>query len=221
MEIIDRNQAKPKRTPALKQTTPVAIEKCAIEKVEGVEVPALCTEVKQQGKLKNAASSAGATMKNLFTKQKKLVVVGAMVLLLGVTVYFNFALNREDSFPAGSEVQVNLFENFRNNRADERTRDIMVYENLAATSANAETVTNAEARLLEIRANVAFETSAEGLIMGRQLGDVIVNKANGFVNVIIRRPNNIDRTDAIWIMSTLRTLVPSLDIDDVHISFME
>jgi hypothetical protein len=129
-------------------------------------------------------------------------------------------MNAEKSLQTGTQVETNLFTMFRNTRADERTRDIMVYENLIATTTSAETKASAEAKLLEIRSNVEFETSAEGLILALSYNDVIVNRTNGFVNVLLKNPQNIDSIQAAQIMSTLISVDRSLDIDDVYISIM-
>jgi len=227
MEIVERKETKTKPTPrtiAIPTTSQTMSEEVTKKPVVAIGEP--CEEKAEALKtspttLKNAASNAGTAMKTMFTKRKKVLIVASMVALLCVTVYFNFALNTGDAPPAGAQVQTCMFTTFRNNRANERTRDIMVYENLVATSQNATTVAAAEARLLEIRANVAFENNAEGLIMAALgFSDIIVNRTNGFVNVLVRRPENITRTQAVLIMSTLQTIQPGLDIDSVHISMM-
>jgi hypothetical protein len=180
------------------------------------------TKTKVTAKLGGVMTRTGAAFKTLFTKRKKLLILSTMFVLLCVTGYLNFALNSGNAVnTGGAAAETNLFTMFRNTRADERTRDIMVYENLVATSNNAETVRSAEAKLLEIRENVAFETAAEGLILAEQYDDVIVNRANGFVNVLIKRSENIDRTQAIKIMTILQSIQRDLDIDNVYISIME
>jgi hypothetical protein len=177
-------------------------------------------------KLGGSMGKARAGIKTLFTKHKKMLILSTMFVLLCVTGYLNFALNNTP-IKTGSNVttETSLFGTFRMTRANERTRDVMIYENLIATSTNAATVSSAEAKLLEIRENVAFETSAEGLIMTNgavyDYEDVIVNRSNGFVNVLIKRAENIDRTQAIQIMSLLQSLQQDLDIDNVYISIME
>ena len=181
------------------------------------------TKTKSKGSLKlgTAMSKAGTGVKTLFTKRKKLLVLGTMFVLLCVTGYLNFALNSKSVNTSAGMVETNLFTMFRTTRADERTRDILVYENLIATSTNAATVASAEAKLLEIRENVAFETSAEGLILAESYDDVIVNRTNGFVNVLIKAGENITRQQAIKIMSILQSIQADLDIDNVYISIME
>jgi len=173
-------------------------------------------ETKAKGNLK-----LGSGVKTLFTKRKKMLVLCTMFVLLCVTGYLNFAMNKSNSTvnTSSSIVETNTFNMFRMTRADERTRDIMVYESLKSSS-NASTVASAEAKLIEIRSNVAFETAAEGLIMKYGFEDVIVNKANGFVNVLIKAPQNITQTQATQIMTTLQSVRSDLDIDNVHISIM-
>jgi hypothetical protein len=179
------------------------------------------TKARRGLKLGGAMGSVKSGMKTLFTKHKKMLVLSTMFVLLCVTGYLNFALNNQAVNTGTAVTETNVFNMFRMTRADERTRDIMVYENLIATSTNAATVASAEAKLLEIRENVAFETSAEGLILVDGYDDVIVNRTNGFVNVLIKRDENIDRTQAIKIMSILQSLQQDLDIDNVYISIME
>jgi hypothetical protein len=174
-------------------------------------------------KLGNTMQRTGGAFKTLFTKRKKLLVLSTMFVLLCVTGYLNFAMNNQKIVDQSiNAAETNLFMSFRNTRADERTRDIMVYENLVATSKNAETVAAAEAKLLEIRANVEFETAAEGLIIAQErFDDVIVNRTNGFVNVLIKKTENINREQAIKIMTILQSVQTELDIDNVYISILE
>ena len=207
MEIVERNGEKSETRRAV---TSIA------EKKEP------STKTKGSLKVGGTMSRTGAGIKTLFTKRKKLLVLSVMFVLLCVTGYLNFALNRSSAINTSTAAsETNLFNMFRMTRADERTRDIMVYENLVATSNNATTVASAEAKLLEIRENVAFETAAEGLILAEQYADVIVNRTNGFVNVLIKANENISRTQAIKIMSILQSIQSDLDIDNVYISIME
>ena len=173
-------------------------------------------------KLGSALSKTGTGVKTLFTKRKKLLILSTMFALLCVTGYLNFTLNNKTVIDEPiSAVEANVFNVFRTQRADERTRDILVYENLM-TSANAETVASAELKLREIRANVEFETTAEGLILTQeQFDDLLVNRTNGFVNVLIKRAENITSEQACKIMSILQSVQSDLDIENVYISIME
>jgi len=214
MEIVERtHKPKPKAPPP----TPVK-EECVKQEpdnacgVKGVTQKATL-------KMASVAKDTGTAVKTLFTRRKKLVIVSCMLALLCVTVYLNFSLNSDQTIQTGSRyVETNRFVLFRNDRADQRARDILVYENIAATTADAALKASAQSRLAEIRANVAFETTAEGLILSDGYADVIVQRTNGFVNVILKRDTNIDRTQAIKIMSVLQSIDSSLDIDNVHIS---
>jgi len=190
----------------------------AVTKTAPVEISGEPTLVKAKT---NPIKRVGAGFKTLFTKKRKFLILTSMFVLLCVTGYLNFALNKAPSQYTGGQANQSLFVMFRNARADERTRDILIYENLIATSTNAETVLSAEAKLMEIRANVAFETAAEGLILAEQYDDVLVNRSNGFVNVLIKKDSNIDRIQAVKIMSILQSIQPDLDIDNVYISIME
>ncbi|MCL2229417.1 MAG: SpoIIIAH-like family protein [Firmicutes bacterium] len=219
MEIIERpgpGTRKPKEAKTLETKALCAQEPC--DKVVKTKV-----KTKTPQKLQNAMSKTTSGVKTLFTKRKKYLVLSVMFVLLFVTGYLNFTMNNNSvqTGGGGAQMETNLFNMFRSTRADNRTRDIMIYENLIATSQNASTVASAEARLLEIRANVAFETTAEGLILAQDFQDVIVNKENGFVNVLIRASENITRVQAAQIVSILQSIRADLDIDNMFISIME
>jgi hypothetical protein len=176
------------------------------------------TKTKGKGIIRKTADS----VKSLFTKRRKFVILTGMFLLLCVTGYLNFALNNNNPSQVGGEVQTNVFTAFRNTRADERARDIMIYENMIGNSNySQESQANAETKLFEIRANVAFETTAEGLVLAENYADVIVNRSNGFVNVLIKKDSNISQVQAAKIMTILQSVQPDLDIDSVFISIME
>jgi hypothetical protein len=115
-------------------------------------------------------------------------------------------------------VDNNLFNQFRTGRASDRARDIAIYEYLLAESESAETRANAESRILEIRANMEFEIVAENLIQAHGFQNVIVNRMNGFVNVLVKPDSNLTREQAIKIMTALISIDPTLDIDSVYIS---
>jgi len=194
MEIVERKEIK---------------NNTAIEAAEGGEKPGFGRRV-------------GGAFKTMFTKKRKVVILASMFVLLCVTGYLNFALNKAPAVGGQVATETNLFNMFRSTRADERARDIMIYENMVGnTKYSASAQANAEAKLFEIRANVAFETAAEGLILAESYADVIVNRSNGFVNVLLKKDSNIDRTQAIKIMSILQSVQPDLDIDNVFISIME
>jgi hypothetical protein len=116
---------------------------------------------------------------------------------------------------------------FRTTRDSERQRDINLYENIMATQTDEGLVNAAFNKLEIIRANAKIETDCEGLLLqDKEFNgylDILVNRTaeTGFMNVIIKRAENISREQACTIMSHLVTICPTLDIDEVHISVIE
>lgn len=175
----------------------------------------------KQPKAKRVKGEGGG-FKAMFTKRRKILILSGMFALLLVTGYLNFTLNNAGSADVNTQVNTNLFRMFKDTRADERARDILIYENMVGNSKYSATAqASAEAKLLEIRDNVAFETAAEGFILTEGYADVIVNRSNGFVNVLLKKDSNITSIQAVKIMSILQSITPSLDIDNVFISIME
>ena len=192
-----------------------------MERIEKQETSTITSTGGVGSKMRRGTGRAKQGVKTLFTKKRKFVILAGMLVLLCVTGYLNFALN-SSSVPINADVTTDLFTMFRNTRADERARDIVIYESMIGNeNYSEESQTSAQAKLFEIRANVTFENDAEHLILAEKYMDVIVNRSNGFVNVLLKKDSNIDRTQAIKIMSILQSVQPDLDIDNVFISIME
>ena len=77
----------------------------------------------------------------------------------------------------------------------------------------------AERRKSEIRNEINFENAAEGLIRFEGFQDVIVNKNEGNINVIIRNPEEITQTQADRVKMILDSVMEAkIDIDNIFIS---
>ena len=158
----------------------------------------------------------------MFTKKRKVLILVGLFVLLIVTGYLNFTLNKDTPAGAAASTQVNVFTSYRNTRADERAGDTLIYQSIIGNSNySAAAQASAEQSLLDLRTNMAFETQSEGLILMEGYSDCIVNRSNGFINVLIQRDTNIDSTQAAKVMSILRSVDPTVDIDDVYISIMQ
>jgi len=192
------------------------------------------TKAKPRGKMKlaNTMHKTGGAFKSLFTKRKKLLVLSTMFALLCVTGYLNFTLNNKTIVDEPVMAQeASLFTMFRTTRDSERQRDINLYTNIMETfRGDDEKVNAAQATLDKIRLNANMEAEAEGLLMMDSVYngylDILVNRTmeTGFLNVIIKRAENISPEQACTIMSHLQT-VTGMNAEDlvdlVHVSVIE
>jgi len=164
---------------------------------------------------------SGGKLKSAFSKRRKVMILAGMFVLLIVTGYLNFAMNNQSPPPVGGGTQTNMFNVFRQNRSDERASQIAI---LTAMATNDSGFTEAERtdagrQKLELMDIINFETTAEGLIMQEGFQDVVVNKNQGNINVLIRNPENITQQEANKVKMILDTVMQAtIDIDNIFIS---
>ncbi|MDR1917565.1 MAG: SpoIIIAH-like family protein [Christensenellaceae bacterium] len=125
-------------------------------------------------------------------KGRKVMLLTGLLALLVVTGYLNFKLNQNaidvnGGLNADSE-QTNLFKMFKDNRVDARASRKLILEDLIASSAStAEAKASAEAELLLLEKEIAFETKAESdILMQCGFADVVVSKSDANINVLVK-----------------------------------
>ncbi|MDR0975724.1 MAG: SpoIIIAH-like family protein [Christensenellaceae bacterium] len=187
-----------------------------------MEITAATTETQTKSKKTSAFKRMG---KKMFSKrgQKVMLLVG-LFALLGVTGYLNFTLNQPTPVEAGATEQANLFAMFRNNRSDERASNIAVLQSMVGNeNYTAEQQENAKAQILELQSAIEFENATETLILAQNYNDAVVSKTGANINVLLKAPENITRTQASQIFGILKSCTPdnSLDIDNVFISVIQ
>jgi len=164
---------------------------------------------------------SGGKLRAAFSKRRKVMILAGMFVLLIVTGYLNFALNNNSAPPVGGGAGQNMFNVFRQNRADERASQIQILTAMATNDSGFTEAERADAarQKLQLMDIISFETSAEGLIVQQGFQDVVVNKNAGNINVLIRNPENINQQEANKIKLILDTVYQgTIDIDNIFIS---
>jgi len=168
-----------------------------------------------------------------FTKRKKIYILVGMFVLLAVTGYLNFTLNRgggEVGGGGGGQItSQTFFTTFHAQRADERAASIAILTNMSAADSgySAEIRANAAQQLMTLLASIQYENTTEGLIKAQDFDDAIVMKTNGNVNVVIRSDATHDE-QAVFVPNVLRVVrdqwgtstFGEFDIERVFVSFM-
>lgn len=150
-------------------------------------------------------------MKNVFhtlfnKKARKIALMTGLLALLVVTGYLNFTLNQSAvSINAGSKTETNMFITLKENRADARSAQQLVLQEIVANSSASESARReAEANLANLAATIAFENNAENLISA-QCGydDVIVSRNGSKLNVIVKTESEVSNENLQKIMKIL------------------
>ncbi len=133
-------------------------------------------------------------MKNFFgavfnKKVRKIALMTGLLALLVVTGYLNFSLNQKAvSINAGSKTETNMFVTLKENRADSRTAQQMLLQEIVANQAASEEArAEAQTALTNLAETIAYENNTENLIAA-QCGyeDVIVSRNGSKLNVIVK-----------------------------------
>lgn len=133
-------------------------------------------------------------MKNFFgiffnKKVRKIALMTGLLALLVVTGYLNFSLNQKAvSINAGSKTETNMFVTLKENRADSRTAQQMLLQEIVANQAASEEArAEAQTALTNLAETIAYENNTENLISA-QCGyeDVIVSRNGNKLNVIVK-----------------------------------
>ncbi|MBS7401333.1 MAG: SpoIIIAH-like family protein [Eubacteriales bacterium] len=133
-------------------------------------------------------------MKNFFgtvfnKKVRKIALMTGLLALLVVTGYLNFSLNQKAvSINAGSKTETNMFVTLKENRADSRSAQQMLLQEIVANqSASEEARAEAQTALTNLAETIAYENNTENLISA-QCGyeDVIVSRNGSKLNVIVK-----------------------------------
>ena len=142
------------------------------------------------------------------SRGRKVALLTGLLALLVVTGYLNFTLNQNASeVGAGAKTETDLFATFKDGRSDTRlARQLLLEDIIANTGASATAKANAESELIALAAEIAFENTAEGLIMAQcGFDDVVVSKNGAKLNVIVKTNDEITTEQITQIMKILAT----------------
>lgn len=123
------------------------------------------------------------------TNKKKIIVLVSLVVLLVATGVLNYFLNLR-SLPNDDEgiVTPTFFMSYRQDREATRAEEILYLDGIiSSTTADEETITNAQQKKLGICDVMETELILEGLIKARGFEDCVVTISTDNVNVVVKQ----------------------------------
>ncbi|MGN1162509.1 MAG: SpoIIIAH-like family protein [Christensenellales bacterium] len=153
----------------------------------------------------------------MLSKKKKFLILGIMVVLLGVTAYLNVALNNKVVDTTSNTVTTaSFFATYRNDRQTTRDQEIAYYDAIISSeTTSAENKAEAEAKRLELVAQMEKELIMENLIKAKGFADVIVTNSSDSINVVVKSAE-LQATEVAQIVGVVQEQTKA-DIDNIKI----
>lgn len=153
----------------------------------------------------------------MLSKNKKFLILGIMVVLLGVTAYLNVALNNKVVDTTSNTVTTaSFFATYRNDRQTTRDQEIAYYDAIISSeTTSAENKAEAEAKRLELVAQMEKELVMENLIKAKGFADVIVTNSSDSINVVVKSAE-LQATEVAQIVGVVQEQTKA-DIDNIKI----
>ncbi len=153
----------------------------------------------------------------MLSKKKKFLILGIMVVLLGVTAYLNVALNNKVVDTTSNTVTTaSFFATYRNDRQTTRDQEIAYYDAIISSeTTSAENKAEAEAKRLELVAQMEKELVMENLIKAKGFADVIVTNSSDSINVVVKSAE-LQATEVAQIVGVVQEQTKA-DIDNIKI----
>ncbi len=153
----------------------------------------------------------------MLSKKKKFLILGIMVVLLGVTAYLNVALNNKVVDTTSNTVTTaSFFATYRNDRQTTRDQEIAYYDAIISSeTTSAENKAEAEAKRLELVAQMEKELVMENLIKAKGFADVIVTNSSDSINVVVKSAE-LQAAEVAQIVGVVQEQTKA-DIDNIKI----
>ena len=140
------------------------------------------------------------------SRKKKIIILSVMVLLLAATAVFNFVLSSGVSInKTDAAVEAaNYFVQYKAERSETRSEQLMQLNEVIASSEEGETKTNALNMKLKLTGIIEEELLLEKLIKAKGYDEIVVSigLTSENINVIVK-DNDFDQDDAIIIYTIL------------------
>ena len=122
------------------------------------------------------------------SKEKKIIILSVMALLLIVTGVLNIVLNNNLSAQTSTTVTTgNFFVTYRADRQSTRDQEMLYYEAIIKSETSSiDAINLAETKKLNLIANMETELVTEGLIKAQGFEDCIVTTSGSSVNVVVK-----------------------------------
>ena len=142
--------------------------------------------------------------------KKKIIVLVSLVELLAGVACLNYFLTvkgigKKTTQTASTTVttEPTFFSTYRSDRDSTRTQEKLYLESImASTSADAETIAEANKNYLALATAMETETTLEGLIKAYGFNDCIVTISNGNANVVVK-DSELTVEEAAQILNTI------------------
>lgn len=121
--------------------------------------------------------------------KKKVIILASLVVLLVATGVLNYFLNAKKAEGDGDVVTATptFFATYREDREATRAEEILYLDSvISSTTADEETVTNAQNKKISICDNMETELVVEGLIKSKGFADCVVTISTDNVNVVVQ-----------------------------------
>ncbi len=153
----------------------------------------------------------------MLSKKKKFLILGVMVVLLGVTAYLNIALNNRVVETNTENISTaSFFATYRTDRQATRDQEMAYYDSIIKSEASSEqNKKDAEAKRLEIVAQMEKELAMENLIKAKGFADVIVTNSSESINVVVKSAE-LEATEVAQIVDIVQDQTKA-SIDNIKI----
>jgi stage III sporulation protein AH len=157
-------------------------------------------------------------------KKKIIVLVSLVVLLAGVACLNYFltvkGIGSDNSSEASNETTPTFFSTYRSDRNTTRSQEVLYLQDImASTTADEQTISDANKSYLALVATMETETSLEGLIKSYGFTDCIVTISDGNVNVVVQ-DSELTVEEAAQILSVITSETDYTAADVVIIPYV-
>jgi stage III sporulation protein AH len=143
--------------------------------------------------------------KRMLSKKKKIFILSGMLILLVVTGYLNYALNKVDTETATTTTtSASFFTTYKTDRTTARDSELAILneiiENQNVTTAEKAVAIQAKTELAQ---KIEKELILEGLIKAKGFEDAIVTIGSNYYNVIVKNADALTSDEVAQILSVI------------------
>lgn len=143
--------------------------------------------------------------KRMLSKKKKIFILSGMLVLLVVTGYLNYALNKVGTEQATTTTtSAGFFTTYKSDRTIARDSQLAIL-NEVINNANVSAAEKAVAiqAKTELAQKIEKELILEGLIKAKGFEDAVVTIGSNYYNVIVKNPSALNSNEVAQILSII------------------
>ena len=151
------------------------------------------------------------------SKKKKIFVLVAMVLLLGVTGYLNIALSKNNTeLPTSTTTTASFLTTYRSNKLATRNSMLEYYNSIIASATTQNQIEEANNLKIELAKRMESETILESMVMASGYEDAVVTIADQNTTVMVKS----DGLTSDEVSKILTILVNETKVDATNVKVM-